>query len=208
MSTFLPMINTEKYFPKLETTQYSEEDTVLSSIEINVEKTIPNHFISLGDEQMFECEVVLVKNPSEFFIRPLEQSSLDYLMLQEEMLNHYQSNSSSNINYNNDKILAVRYNSSFHRAYTLSTGKNEHHMVVYFIDLGINHEVPITDIYRLESQFFKLPAKVISCSLLDVVPTSNDKKWSNESIKWFYSEIKNHKRFLVSTYNDVDILEM
>lgn len=171
------------------------------------EKSIPMHYIELNDEdgRMFECEVVLVVNPSEFYIRPLCASNEDYQTMQENMLKYYESNVMSRRN-KNDNITAVRYKSNFYRASRISSFQNEN--VMYLIDLGIYQKISSYDIFKLAEPFYELPAKLIQCSLFGVETNTKDKKWSPKSIEWFKNEIKRHDSLLVGVQYEIETLEM
>jgi hypothetical protein len=201
ISTFLPILNSEAYFPTLKTSS-----SIGSSIEISDDR-IPIRYIELDENQMFTCEIMSIKNPNEFFIQPLSESCIEYLVLQEEMLAYYneQSNKESKKFHANHKNLAVEYKSKFHRAFKISKENNEY-SVMYFIDLGTYHKVHNSSIYRLDEQFYNLPAKVIKCSFYNVM--SKQEKWSEESIKWFKTSVKNFKNLSVKCLEDDKIIQM
>jgi hypothetical protein len=236
MSILLPIIESEKYLPELKV-QTKKPEVVKDNDSCNMNlavakshsignsnknsnnkqltdlKTIAMRTIELRNEdcQMFDCEVILVKNPSEFYIRPLDESIDEYIALEEEMLKYYKSNSVYKIknHYLNDKISAVQYKSLYYRASRVSSdNKNDYHLM-YFIDLGVHHKISSNDIYPLQEQFCKLPAKVIKCSLHGIVNSiTRDKNWSNHAIDWFKKEISKHECFLASYYEDKNSLEM
>ena len=175
------------------------------------EKVIPPRCIELSqdDALMFDCEVVNVIHPNEFYIRPLDESDDEYIYLEKEMLKFYQSNFifKNKHHFMNDKVSAVLFDSAYYRATRVDTGdKNEH--LMYFIDLGFFEKVKSYNIYPLDDQFYKLPAKVIKCSLHGIRSSRKDKKWSLDSIDWFKKEIKKYDCFLAGAYEDKTTLEM
>ena len=172
------------------------------------ERVIPPLEIELNDEdgRMFECEIIYFKNPSEFYIQPKCVSSEDYEDLQKNLLKYYQSNVFCAKN-RNDYLTAVRYKSEFYRACRISSYRNEN--LMYLIDLGIyQNRVQNSDIFRLSDQFYKLPAKVIQCSLYGVQTNMKDKKWSFQAIEWFKRELRKHEVLYVGTLKEYDVLKM
>ena len=135
----------------------------------------------------------------------MSESSLDYLVLQEEMLEYYNSNKVLEKFYSSDKTLAVENKLQFHRALKISNLVNDS-ILMYFIDLGTYHKVSESNIYRLDDQFYKLPAKVIKCSLFNAV--CKEEKWSKESIEWFKSSIRKFKNFSIKSFEDDKIIQM
>ena len=232
ISTLLPMLKSEKYLPELTVQTKSLEipNTIKYGSNLNLAaksssignsnnkqltgvKTVPTRTIQLSDDNclMFDCEVVLVKNPSEFYIRPLTESIDDYSMLEKEMLNYYKSNYvyKNKHHYLHDRVSAVNYKSVYYRASRVSSDiKNEFHLM-YFIDFGIQHKCPSNDIYPLQEQFCRLPAKLIKCSLHGITNfLTRDRNWSVQSIEWFKKEILRHECFLASSHEDKNKLEM
>jgi len=207
-----PSISTTSNFAKLIKTFCSENISNKKSSpqpeKCFLERKIPPIDIKLNDEDgnMFECEIIHFKHPGEFYIKPKCVSNDEYEDLQKRLLQYYQSNVFSAKN-RNDYLTAIRYKSQFYRACRISSYRNENMM--YLIDLGIYlNRVQNSDIYRLADQFYKLPAKVVQCSLYGVESNTKDKKWSIQAIDWFKRELHKHDSILVGTHQEHDVLKM
>ena len=172
-----------------------------------ISNKIPPMSIELDDMDMFRCEIVSVTNPSEFYIRPLNESNEEYLILEEKMMRFYESSQTKNKTIEN--AFAVRYKSNFHRAIEIKNDRNyynEH--LMYFIDKGLYKKVQNDDIYPLKEEFCKLPARVIRCSLCNILPNSSDKKWPQSAIDWFKCEIEIYDVFYASPFTQKNKVEM
>uniref|UniRef100_H0VTY9 Tudor domain containing 6 n=1 Tax=Cavia porcellus TaxID=10141 RepID=H0VTY9_CAVPO len=153
--------------------------------------------IRLKPSTFYDAQVVFVTSPSEFWIR-LKKHSDPFSRLERRMCSFYSLASKLEgvvLKPEPEDLCCVKWkDNGYYRAIVTKLG--DKNVEVFLTDRGNTEQVDWGDLRMLLSQFRRLPALALRCTLADVWPLGT--AWSQEAISFFKKTVL-HKELVIHT---------
>ncbi|CAF1120767.1 unnamed protein product [Adineta ricciae] len=179
--------------------QYGIQHLSLQNDDMPVHKSIPMERLDFIEPN--QVKLLYYCNPRRFYVylrQKIDSHALFQINLQRTMQN-YQAVLPASTDYQKHQAIAAQDNHAvWHRATILSIHPNLREVRLYFVDVGQEENISITNIRPLPQEFVRQPAFAIPCRLYEVYPLYGD-----EQSGWDMDDPV-HKEFNNQTNNKVD----
>ena len=161
-------------------------------------------------DSFHDVTVSHVESPSLLFCQFSLYMAGHLEVLMSTMQDHYTSESSSTyacLHSGNCKagvFIAAQYSADdlWYRAAVMSVQKSD--AEVYFVDYGNRELVPFSRLKPLNSEFAKLSAQAIPCSMAEIAPGGGGAEWSDEAAEILF-ELVNGKSLVAQIKGHTDL---
>ncbi|CAF3570765.1 unnamed protein product [Rotaria sp. Silwood1] len=151
----------------------------LQNNDMPIHKFIPME--KLDFIQSNQVRILYYQSPSRFYVY-LRQKINTHAQFQVELqcaMQNYQSTTLSTQYIRYQPVAAQDHHAIWHRATILGFNSNETEVCIYFVDVGEQENISITNIRPLPQEFIRQPAFAIPCRLYQIYPLDG-----NEQLIW------------------------
>ncbi|CAF5073177.1 unnamed protein product [Rotaria magnacalcarata] len=148
----------------------------LQDNDMPVHKFIPLEKLDIV--QLNQVRILYYQTPSRFYVylpNKIDTHAQFQVELQLSMQN-YKLTTSSTQYVHHQPVAAQDNHAIWHRATILDLNANGIDVYVYFVDVGQQEHIPITNIRPLSQEFIRQPAFAIPCRLYKICPLNGDER--------------------------------